>query len=81
MQFLVALKGNFSIIIPEPWNSNRNLLPKQLDRPGICSVPIRTAFRCFSAVSLPGDLFGPIKQAMSETVAEKIRLLFADGKV
>jgi len=29
---------------------------------------------------LPGDLFGPIKRAMSETVAEKIRLLFADGK-
>ena len=29
---------------------------------------------------LPADMFGPMKQAMSETVAEKIRLLFADGK-
>ena len=29
---------------------------------------------------LPDDLFGPIKRSMSETVAEKIRLLLADGK-
>jgi glycine/D-amino acid oxidase-like deaminating enzyme len=29
---------------------------------------------------LPADVFGPIKQAMCETVAEKTRLLFADGK-
>ena len=29
---------------------------------------------------LPADVFGPMKQAMSETVAEKTRLLLADGK-
>jgi len=30
---------------------------------------------------LPGDLFGPVKESMSKMVAEKTRLLMADGKV
>ncbi len=62
-------------------------------RNGICKINIfadnriamakgmKTAVARINRIDpLPADIFGPMKQAMGETVAEKIRLLSADGK-
>ncbi len=62
-------------------------------RNGICKINIfadnriamakgmKTAVARINRIDpLPADMFGPMKQAMRETVAEKIRLLSADGK-
>ncbi len=66
---------------------------RQSVRSGICKVNIfadnriamakgfKTAAARISRIDpLPSEMFGPMKQAMREAVAEKIRLLSADGK-